>query len=208
MNITILVMSLFAALVVLGIILGARQTRQRRAQAKEYALRRGWTYTLSDRALEERLQGLDPENTWTVRDVMHSGGAWLFSATTGARKGRSSPSTSTTCLVERSAPWIAAPVLITRRVPLIDKLLPDRVKDLGGEEFQRGYVAACEDSEVARRAVTPELQRALADHDAGPAWVVTIRLTSGAVVASSSWANTPEEWDYFVRLAQRIAQAL
>ena len=208
MNTTeIAIMSVFAALVVLALLLGLRQMRQQRAQMQEFAAARGWSYIRFDNQLVARLQSMDAATVWTAEDIAQFGDTWLFGASSQARVTTSKPSYGTACLVERSAPDITAPVMVTRRVPLIEKLLPWRVAELGSDEFRRGYVTACSDPEVARRALTSEVQRALVEHDSGPAWVLTVTLSASGVVVQSTWAKTPEEWDYLVRLTTRLSQA-
>jgi hypothetical protein len=214
-RVEIIGMSIFGALALGGIgfsIWNSGRTRERMAR---YAVRRGgtmWGDNAKRMALVARLNDMTPGWSWTADPVMQvhppPESVYLFGYQHSRRSRSSGTSFGFACFAERTSARPAEHCIeITRRIPYLDKMVDDRV-ETGSEEFRREFTVACRDASIAGAAVTPEVQRILLDHAAGPGWNVVVVIGPRGVVARSSHANGEPEWDYITAMALRLRDAL
>ncbi len=207
----IIAMSIFALLVVIGLIAGIRQSAQRRAQTARFAALRGATVlNRHHERLRAYLEAMMPEESWVPKDVIQMEGGeetlYLFGYQSNRKNSRSSPSYGTACLAAHSGRVYARPVSITTRVPGLDRLAGGRVA-VGSEEFRRKFTVTCERDEDAA-AVNAEVERVLLEHDAAPGWHLSVLIAGRQVIASSRWAESEKDWDHLVTLVKRLRAAL
>ena len=203
-----LILGLFAAGFPALFLLSRRQSARQRAALREFAGTRGWTYFGGDAAeLLPLLKAFGPEEVWQAHNVVraegHSDRLYLFGYRSRARAGRGSASNGFACLAEGGRSGNDDVVIVYPRVPVVHKLMGDKV-EVGGPDFLRQFVVQCRRRDVAEAAVTDTVQRILLEHAAGPGWVVEVRIGNPGVVVISSHAAGPAEWDHLVQLAQRI----
>lgn len=116
-------------------------------------------------------------------------------------------STGYACLVEHDGPRPDTPIEVTRRVPLVERITPDKL-DVGSPEFRKMWLVLGEQPGAAAQMVNDEVQRLLLAHDAGPAWVLDVEFIGPWILVGSHWAAGPEEWEYLVRLSRDLADAV
>ena len=116
-------------------------------------------------------------------------------------------STGYACLIEHDGPRPDTPIEVTRRVPLVEKITPDKL-DVGSPEFRKMWLVLGEQPGAAAQMVNDEVQRLLLAHDEGPAWVLDVEFIGPWVLVGSHWAAGPEEWEYLVRLSRDLAGAV
>lgn len=208
----IVVISIFAALFLAALVYALRQGARTRERLTQYAMLRGGT-VLSQREgvdLAIRLGRMTPDWSWSVTPVARIHPApqavYLFSYQISRRGGSRSTSIGFACLAERAASAPAPTVEIERRLPLVERLIDDRVT-VGSEEFQREFTVSCSDAEVARAVVNPELQRVLLEEVARTDANAGVVIGASEVVVKRRWAQSETGWDTLIGLAVKLRAA-
>ncbi len=202
-------MSIFGLLVLGGLGLAMRQGAQQRRQLAEFSARHGWSVAEKpSEHLVRLLERLDTDSEWRPRNIMTaSGDLHFFTYDVNPKNRPSKSSRGHACLAEYGGRRFDGTVEIFNRTPGVEKLIGDR-KDTGSEEFRRAFTVTARDVSVAQMVVNPGIERIMLDHAAGPGWYVTVTIGSGAILVSSFWAESEEEWDYLIALTKRLKEAV
>jgi len=206
----IVTLAVFAALALLVAILSVRQSGQQKAGMERFAASHGWQFLGTDSSqVESLLTQTDPKEKWRAWNIILVEGppqsVYLFSYRTATR--RSGGENGLACLAEGGGGRNEDPVAIYRRVPLVEKLLGDRV-EVGGPEFRQEFIVTCRRPDVAATVVNEAVQGILLQHVRDPQWVLQVRIARGRVLVTTSWAQKPGEWDYLIELTRRLRAAL
>lgn len=215
MDTTVIVtLVVFAALALLVVVLSLRQSGQRKAGMEQFAANHGWQFLGTDSSqVESMLTQIDPKENWRAWNIILVEGppqsVYLFSYRTRTTPRGSGGEYGFACLADRAGwRWMNEdPVAIYRRVPLVEKLLGDRV-EVGGPEFRQEFTVACRRPDVAATMVNEAVQSILLQHVRDPQWLLHVRITQGRLLVTTSWAQKPEEWDYLIGLTRRLRTAL
>ena len=212
MTVEMIGMSVFGLLVLGVLVLAVRQGAQQRAHLATYSASRGWSVAhQADARLSAILEQAMPQERWYVFNVMQVEQApesvYLFRYQVSSRNRSSGRSSGTACLAEHTGRWRAEPVEIFPRTPGVEKLVGDRV-DAGGEEFRDTFTVVCQRPEEGLAVVNPEVERLLLEHRAGRGWYLTATVSRRLVLVSSFWAETGDDWDYLIRLAKGMREAV
>ena len=132
--------------------------------------------------------------------------AWFFGYDVQT-SARDRGMTGYACLVEHDGPRPDTPIEVTRRVPLVEKITPEKL-DVGSPEFRRMWLVRGEQPGAAAQVVNDEVQRLLLAHDEGPAWVLDVEFIGPWVLVGSHWAAGPDEWEHLVTLTRDLAVAV
>jgi hypothetical protein len=199
-------------LVAVAVILLARwQGRREAATRRDYAARHGWAMPSETPAeVSEALALLAPARVRVASGLtvveQPPRSIYLFSFDWQTR-GSKSNFTGTACLARHEGQRSDTPISISRRVPLVEKMTPDKL-DVGSSDFRAMWIVTGEQSGAAAQLVNDAVQRVFLAHDAGPAWVLEVDFVGPWVFAGSHWAATPDEWDYLVELTRKLAEAV
>jgi len=193
------------------IILSLRQSAKRKVEMERFAASHGWRFLGRDASqLLLILDQVDPSENWTPDNIVLVGGRWksiyLFSYSAGP-KGDQTDEYGFACLAEHAGWRNEEPVSIFRRVPVVEKLLSDRV-ELGGPDFRREFTVQCRRPDVATTVVDNEVQSILLEHALGPQWYLEVRIVGGRILVTTSHAQKLEEWDYLITMTKRLRAAL
>jgi hypothetical protein len=208
----IVVMAVFGALVVAGIVLGFRQGVAERERIEKFAGGHGLTFARTgDFRLAALLSEAAPSETWNAYNVATVApppeSVYLFAYNSGPKDRPSKTTGGYACLAAHTGRPHAWPVMIFTRTPVADGLAGGRV-EAGGEEFRGKFTVTCSRAEAAHAAVNAGVQRILLEHAAGPGWYVTARIAGRQILVESSWAKTEVEWDALIALAKGLRAAL
>lgn len=210
--IVIVTLGVFGALAATLIFLSRRQGTEQRNAMEQFAASHGCRFLGRDASqVLPLLEQIDASESWTVHDIVAlegpPAGAWLFGYSSHRRQSRASPEYGYGCLTEAAGGGHDTPVFIHRRVPLLDKMLSDRV-EAGSPEFRREYSVTSTQPAAAQAVVNGEVQKILLEHAASPQWTLLVRIAGRRVLVTTSWAQKPEEWDYLVTMTRRLRAAV
>ncbi len=208
----IVVMSIFGLLVLGALARAIWEGAKRREQVARYSSSRGFRVLgAGHEPLVALLEQVEPDSKWSPYFVMlaepEPRSVYLFSYAVSPKDRPSKSSNGYACLAEHSAnrpEWL---VTIFTRVPVVEKLVGDRV-EAGGEEFRRAFTVTCSNAGAALATVNVEIERVLLEHAASPGWNLTVTLAGRGVLVQSCWAQTEQEWDYLIVLAKKLRAAL
>ena len=208
----IVVMAVFGALVVAGIVMGYRQGVVERERIERFAAGRGWTFARAgDSRLAALLSEAAPAETWNAYNVTAAApppqSVYLFAYNASPKDRPSKTNRGFACLAADTGRPYEWPVTILTRTPVADGLVGDRV-EAGGEEFRGRFTVTCSRAEAAQAAVNAGVQRILLEHAAGPGWYLTARIAGRQILVGSSWAKTEAEWDALIALAKGLRAAV
>jgi hypothetical protein len=205
-------MSIFGLLVVGGLVLGIRQGARQRQQVAGYSASRGYPVLKGgDSLLAELLAEASPTLLWNAHTVLavrpQVPRSFLFKYQTRPRQGTSSGSNGVGFLAEHEGPRIDTPVEIFIHIPGLDALAGDVVA-AGSLEFRRHYSVASASAGTATEVLNEDIERILLEHRSGPGWTLSVDISARAVLVTTSWAQTDEEWDYLVDLGTKLRDAI
>ena len=200
---------LLAAIVV---FFSLRQTAREAAAMERFAASHGWTFLKRDDSrVTPILDQVDPDQLWYPYHIVLVAGppesVYLFQYTSRPRGGGSVQERGFACLAEHTSRGSEIPVFISRRVPLVEKLMGD-VVEVGGPEFRREYTVECRQAGAASALMTTELQQILLEHASGAQWFLVVRIAGRRVLVTSRWAEGAKEWDYLITMTKRLRQAI
>ncbi|MCU0223311.1 MAG: hypothetical protein MUF27_04430 [Acidobacteria bacterium] len=199
----------FLAAAVVFILVARWQGQRDRAARQEYARKHGWEMPSgTPDEVREALALFAPAEIRVVGGLTVVEGPprslYLFSFNWRTRGSRSDL-TGTACLARHDGPRAETPISISRRVPLVEKMTPDRL-DVGSSDFRAMWIVTGEQPGVAAELVNDAVQRAFLEHDRGPAWTLEVDFVGPWVFAGSHWAAGPEEWDHLVDMTRKLAE--
>lgn len=209
---------IFGVIAVVIIILSLRQSARVRADMAQFAASHGWVFLGGDPSerlkLNQILDQVDPSKNWRAEYIVLVGAPresmYLFrylASSKGGRRGGRTNEYRFACLAEHAGWRNEDSVSISSRVPLLEKLLPNRV-DVGGPDFRREFSVECRRTDVAATVVNDSVQSILLEHAAGPQWYLEVRIVGGRILVTTAWAQKPEEWDYLITMTTRVRAAL
>ena len=212
MKLTLLIVSGVIGVLALLVLLSRWMDRRETKAMAEYATTRGWTCLgVNHSELLAHLKPAFPNEHWWVKHISAprstANDVFLFAYNMRILNARDNGTRGYACLATHAGQGVEPPVFATRRVPLVEKLVDDRVR-VGGEEFQRECTVTCSDPEVAARVIHPQVEHLLLEHFKVREWVLDARFFGNTVVVMSFWAQSPEEWDYIVDLTRKLADAV
>ena len=201
----------FLAVAVVFILVARWQGRREAAARREFAARHGWEMPAEAPAeVTETLALFAPVEVRVVSGLTvierPPRSMYLFSFSSRTR-GQRSDFTGTACLARHEGPRADTAVSISRRVPVVEKMVPDKL-DVGSSDFRAMWIVTGEQPGVAAELVNDAVQRVFLEHDRGPAWVLEVGFVGPWVFAGSHWAATPEEWEYLLGLTRKLAEAV
>lgn len=207
----IITLAIFGVLAATAVFLSLRQSTKQKAAMEQFAASHGWRFLGRDQSqLRPVLDQVDPSESWTAADIVlverPPASVHLFSYSS-TRRGRRSYEYGFGCLAEHTGWGSEERVSIYRRVPLLEKMLSDRV-EVGEPEFRREYTVACRQPDVAATVVNYAVQKIMLEHASHPQWALQVRIVGQRVLVTTSWAQKPEEWDYLITLTRRLRAAM
>jgi hypothetical protein len=137
----------------------------------------------------------------------HPPRAFLFRYAASSKERPSKESHGTAVLVEHEGRRIEDPVVILTRTPGVEVLVGERV-EAGSRGFRREYTVTCADSRIATEVVNSGIEAVLMEHRAEPGWYLNVTISAGAVLVSSFWAESDEEWDHLIDMGRRLRDAV
>jgi hypothetical protein len=205
----IVTLAIFGIAAATGVFLWLRQSAKREAVMEQFAISHGWRFLGSNRSqLDPVLHQVCPGESWLAYDIVlvqgPPAGVYLFGYS--SRRGRRIYEYGFGCLAEQAGSGTEEPVTIYRRVPLVDKMLSDRI-EVGGPEFSREYTVVCRRPDVAAMVVNNQVQKILLGHASTPQWFLEVRIIGRRVLVTTAWAQKPEEWEYLIAMTTRLRAA-
>jgi len=206
-----LVIALFLAAMIAIIILSRRQGLAERTEFREFAETRGWRFsTEKTDQVEKVLSELDPGRLWTVlhfATVQESPEpGWLFAYYSNPKRGDDTER-GIGCMVETAGRRATEMISIHPRVPVLEKLVLNQVA-VGGAAFQKAFIVQCRQPQIVPSFVTSRLEQVLMDHIATAGWHMLTRISQSRVLVSTTWARNSEQWEYLVRKAREVRDAI
>ncbi len=211
MKLTLLIVSGLVGVLALMLILSRWMDRRGTKAMVEYATTRGWTCLDANHPeLLAHLKPAFPKMQWFVKFISaprsSENNVFLFAYALRSHGPGVDDSRGYACLAKHGGRPVEPTVVVTRRVPLVEKLVDDRVQ-AGGDEFRRECTVTCSDPEVAARVIQPQVEQLLLEHFKVREWVLDACFYDDKVLVMSFWAQSPEEWDYIVDLTRKLADA-
>ncbi|MBE0657693.1 MAG: hypothetical protein IH602_08370 [Bryobacteraceae bacterium] len=209
---SVIIMSVFVLLIIGGLGLAIRQGIRERQQVAEYSAAHGWTVSVKpDEQLTRLLAAFDPASDSFPRNVMiverSPSPVYFFRYTRRPKDRPSKDSNGFGCFTRSGGMRFDGRVEIFNRTPGVEKLIDDLAK-VGSEEFQEAFTVTENVPGTAVRIVSHELEKVMMSHSSGPGWYVNVEIANGAILVSSSWTQSKEEWDYLIDLTKRIRGAV
>ncbi len=209
-NLEIIVMSAFAALVLLAAFFAFRQARNEKTAVQRYAALKGWTYFGSDHpSLPGVLREMYPDTRYDLFNVVQI--AWppqsMFFFQYRQRLRARSTSNGFGCIAEPTARFVEPPVQISPRVPVLEELVGDKV-EVGSEEFRKHFTVTCDQRGMAHTVLNENVQTILLKHYAQADYYLNIEITGNRVKVSSFWARNQTEWERLINLTGNLRDAI
>ncbi len=208
----IILLAIFLALILIGIVASKRQAGRERDAAERFAASQGWAFYRGDDSLvRPLLEAMNPESSYTpyniVRVAWPPESVYLFQYHSHLRDRPGNKSSGFACLAEPTARFAEHPVSISRRVPTLETLLGD-VVEVGPDEFRREYTVQCARRETAAAVVDEAVQQILMEHAAGGGYSIEVLISGHKILVSSFWARDRHEWQHLIDLAGRLRLAV
>lgn len=209
---TVIIVTVSALLVLGGLALAFRQGINERRQLAGYSAAHGWAVAAKpDAQLTHLLAEFDSSSGFYPRNVMTveppPSPIYFFHNTRRPKDRPSNQTTGYSCFSRYGGRRFEGKVEIFNRTPGVEKLIGGRAH-VGSDEFQKAFTVTEQVPGTAAMTVNRDLERVMMDHAAGPGWYVNVEIANGGILVSSSWAQSPVEWDHLIDLTKQIREVV